>query len=126
MIKRGSGRPSAEEAWSRELNEPKIHSKAAPYLRFREWYQSWYDKVCLQKQIKLSHQNVFSCGLPQWLSGKESTCNAGAVGDVGLNPGLGRSPGGGHGNPLQYSCLGNPIDRGAWWATVHGVAKSRT
>ena len=41
-------------------------------------------------------------------------------------PGLGRSPGGGHGNPLQYSCLENPMDGGAWWATVHGVAKSRT
>ena len=47
---------------------------------------------------------------------KESTCNAG---DLGLIPGLGRSPGGGHGNPLQNSCLENPMDRGAWWATVH-------
>ena len=44
----------------------------------------------------------------------------------GLISGLGRSPGGGHGNPLQYSCLENPMDRGAWWATVHGVAKSWT
>ena len=43
--------------------------------------------------------------------------------DVGSIPGLGRSPGVGNGNPLQYSCLGNPMDRGAWWATVHGVAK---
>ena len=51
---------------------------------------------------------------------------AGEVRDVGLIPGLGRSPGGGHGNPLQYSCLGNPMDRGAWWATVHRAAKSRT
>ena len=47
-------------------------------------------------------------GLPQWLSGKESTCNAGDAGDVGSIPGLGRYPGGGHGNPLQYSCLENP------------------
>ena len=45
------------------------------------------------------------------------------AGDVGSVPGLGRSPGGGNGNPLQYSCLGNPLDRGAWWATVHGVAE---
>ena len=45
------------------------------------------------------------------------------VGDVGLSPGLGRSPGEGSGNPLQYSCLENPMDRGAWWATVHGVSK---
>ena len=48
------------------------------------------------------------------------------AGDAGLIPGSGRSPGGGNGNPLQYSCLENPMDRGAWGATVHGVAKSRT
>ena len=53
---------------------------------------------------------------------KESACNAG---DPGLIPGSGRSPGRGHDNPLQYSCLENPMDRGAWWATVHGVTKSR-
>ena len=46
------------------------------------------------------------------------------AGNVGLIPGSGRSPGEGNGNPLQYSCLGNPMDRGAWWATVHGVAES--
>ena len=55
--------------------------------------------------------------------GKESVCN---VGDVGLIPGLGRSPGGGNGNTLQYSCLENSMDREARWATVHGVAKSQT
>ena len=54
---------------------------------------------------------------------KESACNAG---DLGSIPGLGRPPGGGHGNPLQYSCLENPMDRGALWATVHGIAKTRT
>jgi len=52
----------------------------------------------------------------------ESACNAGDIGSV---PGLGRSPGVGNGNPLQYSCLENPKDRGAWQATVHGVAKSQ-
>ena len=46
--------------------------------------------------------------------------------DAGVIPGLGRSPGGGHGNPLQYSCLENPMDRGAWKAAVHGVTKSQT
>ena len=50
--------------------------------------------------------------------------NAGDTGDSGLIPGSGRSPGGGNGNPLQHSCLGNPIDRGTWRATVHGVAES--
>ena len=48
------------------------------------------------------------------------------MGDLGSIPGLGRFPGGGHGNPLQYSCLENLMDRGAWWATVHGVTKGRT
>ena len=52
--------------------------------------------------------------------------NAGDIRDVGLIPGSGRSPGGGHGNPFQYSNLENPIERGAWQVTVHGVAKSRT
>ena len=53
--------------------------------------------------------------------GKEFVCSAGDPVSV---PGLGRSPGEGNGNPLQYSCLGNPMDRGAWWATVCGVTKS--
>ena len=58
--------------------------------------------------------------LPWWLSGKEPTCNAG---DPGSIPGWGRSPGGGHGNPLQYSFLENPMDRGPWRAAVHRVAE---
>ena len=57
---------------------------------------------------------------------KNPPVNAGAIRDLDLIPGLGRSPGRGHGNPLQYSCLENPMDKGAWWATVHGVAKSWT
>ena len=56
-------------------------------------------------------------------NGKASVCNAG---DPGSIPGSGRSPGEGNGNPLHYSCLENPMDGGAWWATVHGVAESRT
>ena len=58
--------------------------------------------------------------LPWWLSGEESACQAEDVGSV---PELGRSPGEGNSNPLQYSCLGNPMDRGAWRATVHRVTK---
>ena len=61
-------------------------------------------------------------GFPGGSDGKESTCN---VGDLGSILGLGRSPGGRHGNPLQYSCLENPMDGGEWWATVHGVTKSQ-
>ena len=58
-----------------------------------------------------------------WLNDKESTSNAGDTGDAGSIPGLGRFPGEGHGNPLQYFCLGNPTDRGAWQARIHGVTK---
>ena len=62
-------------------------------------------------------------GFPGSLDGRESACNAG---DLALIPGSGRSPGEGNGNPLQYSCLENPMDGGAWWATVHGVTESWT
>jgi len=57
---------------------------------------------------------------------KNPPANAGDMRDVGSTPGLGRFPGGGHGNPLLYSCLKNPMDTGAWQATVHRVAKSQT
>ena len=62
-------------------------------------------------------------GFPGGSEVKASACN---VGDLGSIPGSGRSPGEGNGNPLQYSCLENPMDGGAWWATVHGVAESDT
>ena len=62
-------------------------------------------------------------GFPGGSEVKASACNAG---DLGLIPGSGRSPGEGNGNPPQYSCLEDPMDGGAWWATVHKVAKSRT
>ena len=66
------------------------------------------------------------CGTQLFLGGSEVKASACNVGDLGSIPGSGRSPGEGNGNPLQYSCLENPMDGGAWWATVHGVAKSRT
>ena len=78
----------------------------------------------LKKNKTVSHISVYH-KLSQCLSGKESAYNAGATGDAGLIPEFGRSPGGGHNNPHQYSCLENPMDRGAWWATVHRLAKSR-
>ena len=65
-------------------------------------------------------------GFPGGAHGKETSCNAENVRDMGLIPGLGRSPGGGHGNPLQKSCLEKPMGRGAWWTIVHGVAQSDT
>ena len=66
---------------------------------------------------------MYVMGFPGGSDGKESACNAG---DMVLIPGLGRSPGEGNGSPLQYSCLENCMDRGAWRATVHGVAKNQT
>ena len=74
------------------------------------------ENICL----KVSMPNL---DLPCNSDGKESACNAK---DLGLIPRSGRSSREGNGNPLQYSCLKNPMDRGAWWATVHGVAESGT
>ena len=73
----------------------------------------------------LSYINIFlnQEGFPGDSDGKESAYSAG---DSGSNPGSGKSPGEGNGNPLQSSCLENSMDREAWWATVHGVAKSQT
>ena len=72
--------------------------------------------------VELS-KDGFELGFPDGSASKESTCNAGGAGWI---PGSERSPGGGNGNPLQYSCLGNPTDRGDWQATVQRVTKSRT
>ena len=68
----------------------------------------------------------FRLGFPGGSVGKESTCNTGDEGDAVSISGLGRFPGGGNGNPLQYICLGNPMDRGASWALVQVVAKRWT
>ena len=83
---------------------------------------------CIQEKTSHSSYLTLHCltasndfqGFPWWLSDKESACLAA---DTGLIPMLGRTPGEGNGNPLQYSCLGNSMDRGAWRATVHDDAK---
>ena len=69
---------------------------------------------------------ILSCkrGFPGITVVQNAPANTGDARDKGSIPGPGRSPGEGNGNPLQYSCLGNPMDRGAWWDTDHGVAKS--
>ena len=83
-----------------------------------------------KSQTRLSNFHFHFFSLYSWASkvvqSKEFTCNVGGARDAGLIPGSGRSPGGGNGNPLQYSCLKNPMDRGAWRATAHGVTKTRT
>ena len=78
---------------------------------------SWSPASCI-----LVESSLF-LGFP---GGSEVKACARHAGDLGSIPGSGRFPGEGNGNPLQYSCLENPMDRGAWWATVHGVAKSQT
>ena len=73
--------------------------------------------------ILITKTKLLLWGFPGGSDSKESACNAG---DLGSIPGLGRFPGEGNGYPLQYSCLKNSMDRGAWWATVHEVTKSQT
>ena len=80
-------------------------------------------KRCDLGQVSQPLWATVFCSIPGGSEDKASACNAG---DPGSIPGLGRSPGEGNGNPLQYSCLENPMDRGAWRATVHGVAESDT
>ena len=74
------------------------------------------------------NRNIFPDYLEfgRYTGGSDGKKFAGSAGDPDLIPGSGRYPGGGNGSPLQYSCLGNPMDRGAWQATVHGVTKSQT
>ena len=83
-----------------------------------------FHSLCMfsSKLIKLKIMRVSQVALVV----KNLPANAGDIRDVGSIPGLGRFLGGGHGNPLQYSCLENPIDREAWWATVHRAAKNWT
>ena len=89
-------------------------------------YSSWGHKESdmtervIRTQIRIPSTIQTYLGLPCSSAGKESSCSAG---DPGSIPGLGRSPGEGHGNPLQYSCLENPMGRRAWRAIVHGVAR---
>ena len=85
-------------------------------------------ETLLQTAAGGGHQRSepFDVGFPGSAEGKNPSANAGDARDVGLIPGSGRSPGGGNDNPLQYSCLENPMDRGVWQATVHRVTKSWT
>ena len=93
------------------------------------WWAAIYGVAQSQTRLKWlssSNSNLVYRASQMSLMVKNLPANAGDIRDVGSIPGLGRSPGGGHGNPLQYSCLENPMDRGAWQATVLGVAKGQT
>ena len=103
------------QSWVLKSSTATAHSGHTPTLanrRILKWRQDWS-----------LHQTRQKKGLPGGSDGKESACNAG---DLGSIPGLGRSPGEGNGYPLQYSCLENLMDRGAWQAIVHGVSKNQT
>ena len=84
-----------------------------------EWKENYLFRI---RNTKFYIKWAVYWGFPSSSVGEESACNAG---DPGSIPGWGRSPGKGNGNPLQYSCLENPMDRGAWQVTIHEVAKSR-
>ena len=97
------------------MKVPRSKLKVCPQGAWHDYSSIWV--------LKMSRIFIPKLGFPGDSDGKESACN---VGDLGLIPGLGRSPGEGTGNLLQYSCLENPMDRGAWRARVHGVIKSWT
>ena len=109
------------------LEHPPSHCQMPPRtFTAKHSLCNWRDQssnICTHKSLLHIFVQMIICiyknlGLLWWLSGKKSACRAG---DLGLIPGLRRSPGGGHDNPLQYSCPKNPMDRGAWWATVYRV-----
>ena len=91
---------------------------------YRDTERPWMNVELLSSVRGLCHLGV--CRGPRLPRVKNPPADAGDVRDSDLIPGSGRSPGGGHGNPLHYSCLENSMDRGAWWATVHRATKSRT
>ena len=103
-----------------------IHMIYYFHTRGINWLQN--TNILTEQYIALAFEGTVSVlrGLPWWLNSKESSCNTGATGDTGLITGSGWSPGEGHGNPLQYSCLKNPMDRGAWWTIVHRISKEPT
>ena len=94
--------------------------------RFMCYFCSYKNESILVPAVNISpHQIISILHTTRWISGKESVCRCRRHRSTGAIPGSGRSPGEGTGNPLEYSCLENPMDRGAWQATVQGVTKSR-
>ena len=95
------------------------NSEVATGLEKVSFHSNPKERQC-QRMLKLPHNCI------HLTRGSEVKVSASIAGDLGSIPGSGRPPGEGNGNPLQYSCLENPMDRDAWWATVHGVTKSQT
>ena len=105
------------------INNLSMQQQHSSYTIPSYWKLRNFKRRGKSSETNICQQLQHAGRLPWWLSGKESTRNAR---DMGLIPGWGRSPGGGNGNPLQYPCLENSTDRGAWWATIPGVAKNHT
>ena len=133
---------SSQEPANNRGPQSKHLQETESYQQSREWAWKWIlqhlDCLCeilSQSQFswawvpdsqKLGDNKCGFGGLPRWLNGKESACNAGNTGDLGSILRSGRSPGEGNGNPLQYPCLENPMDRGTWRVTVQRVTKRWT
>ena len=127
--------PAMWETWVRSLGgEDTLEKEMATHSSILAWRIPWTEEPGGQQptgsqrvghdwatSLSLSH---FMRGFPGGASGKNLTANAGHVRDASSIPGSGRSPGGGHSNPLQYSCLENPMEREAWQAADHSVAKT--
>ena len=116
---------SISETQKREMRQEHkcSHNKPSNINYRSEWDWHRSHNVTLVLILDIYSTKRVNLGFPGGSDSKASTCNAG---DLGSIPGSGRSPGEGNGNPLQYCCLENSMEGGAWWATVHGVAKSRT
>ena len=99
----------------------KLNFVSEDFKKSERYFCSVFPLVCKSFAVKFCTPISLYTDFPGGSDGKASVYN---VGDLGLSPGLGRSPGEGNGNPLQYYCLENPMDRGGWWARVHGLTKS--
>ena len=120
LLKTTQNKISIQKIQGKSASEEQKHEKIILNLEIR--HNGMHGLSVSGALLDQTSQGLFISGLSWWVSGKEPACNAG---DMALIPGSGRSSREGNGNPLQCSCLENPMDRGAWWAAVHGVAKSQ-
>ena len=131
MAQTVNGPPAMLETWVQSLGqEDPLEKELATHSSILAWKIPWTEEpggLQSMESPRVGHDRATNTlGFPRGSASKASACSAGDTRDLGLILESGKSPGGGSGNPLKYSCLENPMDRGAWWATVHGVAKSQT
>ena len=125
--------PAIQETWVQSLGwEDPLEKRKATHSNILAWRIPWTMQSMGLQRVRhdwvtfTSLHFILSLGFPGGASGKEPICQFRRHKRCGFNPGLGRYTGGGPGNPLQYSCLENSLDRGAWWATLNEVKKSQT